>query len=254
VLFVLRRLVDSLSSRLDLRGLVAESLVLRLKLDSGQKLVCCLRIPRPTRQPDVLFRTLHTYLETLRTESPVISIHLGVLPVHAEQKQLGLFETVLPDPQRFQETLARLVAVLGPDRVGTPTLDNTHRPDAFRLVNPDFENAPVPERKEISGPDYVVPIRRFRPPMRAEVECDSETTPSVGTRKENRSPGPRPVSIRCAEVEGRLSITIGPWRASGNWWEPGGWEREEWDAATSDGRVIRLARQADGWFVEGVVD
>ena len=49
-------------------------------------------------------------------------------------------------------------------------------------------------------------------------------------------------------------MTIGPWRASGNWWEPGAWEREEWDAATSDGKVIRLVRQPGGWFVEGVMD
>ncbi len=27
-----------------------------------------------------------------------------------------------------------------------------------------------------------------------------------------------------------------------------------WDAATQDGQVIRLVRQPDGWFVEGVVD
>jgi len=41
--------------------------------------------------------------------------------------------------------------------------------------------------------------------------------------------------------------------ASGNWWEPGAWECEEWNAATSGGKVVRLVKNPDGWFVEGML-
>ena len=263
LLFLLRRFVDQLTDRLRLRGWVAQSLVLQLALESGQKLVSRLRLPQPTARPDVLFRALHTHLETLRSETPIQSVTLKMLPRQSEQKQLGLFETVLADPHQFQETLARLVAVLGPDRVGTPALENSHRPDAFRIVAPDFENAPT---LEFSSPAFPpVPLRRFRPPIQAEVEC-AGAAPGEGSPGAEQpelplsrtgSPRPswsRPISIRCAVSRGKLRLMLGPWRASGHWWEPTGWEREEWDAVTADGQLIRLVRQPNGWFVEGFID
>ena len=263
LLFLLRRFVDQLSQRLTPRGLVAETLLLELGLESGEKLAYRLQLPKPTRQADVLFRALHTHLETVRTESAVQLARLTIVPTASEQKQLGLFETVLSDPHQFQETLARLAAILGPDRVGTPALENSHRPDAFKLVPPDFENAPVPVENSRPVPTRVTPMRRFRPPVPAEVECSHEPlshplSQTLSTRSSQRPPSPvaspRPLSIRCAVVNGKLQVLVGPWRASGHWWETGGWEREEWDAATSDGHVIRLVHQPDGWFVEGMMD
>lgn len=237
LLFLLRRFVEQLSFRLHPRGLVAETLVLQLGLESGSKVAGRLRLPQPTGEPDVLFRTVHTYLEGVRTESAVKTLTFRILPVQARQKQLGLFETILSDPHQFQETLARLSAVLGADRVGTPALENSHRPDTFRLLAPDFENAPMPEENQPAVPGQSMPLRRFRPALRAEVHCES-----------------RPISIRCPVARGPFRQVIGPWRASGHWWGPEAWEREEWDAATQEGLVIRLVHQPDGWFVEGVMD
>ena len=64
----------------------------------------------------------------------------------------------------------------------------------------------------------------------------------------------KPSSLRCAVADGKLKITVGPWRASGQWWEPAAWAREDWDAETADGTVCRLSREADGWRVTGVLD
>jgi protein ImuB len=270
LLFLLRRFVDQFSLRLELRGLVAQTLVLQLALESGEKVVSSLRIPQPTRQADILFRTLQTHLETVRTESAIKTVTLVVEPSPAEQKQLGLFETVLPDPRQFQETLARLTAVLGPERVGTPAVEDSYRPDAFRLLPPDFENAPVPPEIAERPHTALLPIRRFRPAIKAEVEVQggnaslragptdvpSESASVLGASRISKetSPSPRPISIRCALARGKLKIVLGPWRASGNWWDPGGWEEEEWDATTGDGQVIRLVRRAEDWFVEGIMD
>lgn len=53
---------------------------------------------------------------------------------------------------------------------------------------------------------------------------------------------------------GKLKIVLGPWRASGHWWEPGAWQRDEWDITTQSGQTLRLAHQPDGWTVEGMLD
>jgi hypothetical protein len=55
-------------------------------------------------------------------------------------------------------------------------------------------------------------------------------------------------------ANGRVRHALGPWRASGRWWEPGVWERDEWDVALRDHCVLRLVKQAAGWTVEGVLD
>lgn len=237
LLFILRRFVDPLSHRLALSGLAAERLILRLRLDSGEVLERRLAIPRPTRVADILFRVLHTHLETLRTDSPVKALALTADPCRPEQKQLGLFEAALRDPQQFQETLARLTAWLGPERVGNPVRENTHRPDAFRMLPPDFENAP-----ESSGPNpdsLPVPIRRFRPSVPAEVRTCGEDN--------------APVYLKCTVAQGKLKRVVGPWLVSGDWWQPCAWEREEWDAVAGE-KVLRLVRKPDGWFVEGILD
>src|SRR5439155_224849 len=63
----------------------------------------------------------------------VRAIELEAQPSRSVRQQFGLFETALRDPMQLHETLARLVGLLGADRVGTPVLEETHRPDAFRM-------------------------------------------------------------------------------------------------------------------------
>lgn len=235
LLFLLRRFVDQLAPRLGIAGLVAELLVLRLRLDSGVQVERRLRVPQPTRSADILHRMLVTHLESLRTDSPIAGVTLTLDTTQPTQKQFGLFEAALKDPLQFQETLARLSALLGAERVGTPVREASHRPDAFRLVPPDFENAPV-----VNGPRppmQAPAMRRLRPVVPAHVEGAEQ-----------------PLAIRCAVANGRLKLVIGPWRASGKWWEPGAWQREEWDATTANGKTLRLVRQPGGWTVEGVLD
>ncbi len=314
LLFMLRRFVDQLGPRLALAGLVAALLTLRLRLESGQVIERQLRLPQPTRQPDILFRMLHTHLETLRADESIAAVSLKADPTEPERKQFTLFEAALRDPQRFQETLANLSALLGADRVGTPVRENSHRPDAFKMVPPDFDRAPDtgwPRTAEIGrGPSW----RRLRPTVAAQVQCERPNGSSDSPLSEpgsdgvlffpdfiERPPGKvsdamkrlppglagapgsvvssrplpdprdraggkesalssaapavsRPVSVRCQMVKGKLKVAIGPWRASGRWWEPGAWQREEWDVEMADGSVYRLNHDAEGWHVEGMLD
>ena len=240
LLFILRRFADQLCSRLEFTGVVAESVLLRIKLESGECLERSLRVPQPTRQADILFRMLSTHLESVRTKAAIVSVGLAISPVKPQQRQFGLFETVLRDPQQFQETLARLTALMGADRIGTPVRENSHRPDAFKLIPPDFENSPATVGHQRPALMEVPALRKLRPAVDAEVASD----PVSG----------QPVSVRCSVADGKLKVTIGPWRSSGLWWESTPWSREEWDAATARGKTVRLVHQSTGWTIEGLVD
>src|SRR6266403_480824 len=133
LLFMLRRFLQQLSLRLSAIYLVAKELTLRITFSNKQIYERVFKIPQPTNDVDLLFRMLHTHLENFKSEYPITAVSLQAEPAKPSRQQFGLFETSLRDPNQLYETLARLVALLGSERVGTPVLEETHRPDAFHL-------------------------------------------------------------------------------------------------------------------------
>src|SRR6266705_3401634 len=133
LLFMLRRFLEQLSLRLSAIYLVAKALTLRITFSNKQNYERVFKIPQPTNDVDLLFRMLHTHLENFTSKQPIIAISLEAQPIKPARQQFGLFETTLRDPNQLYETLARLTALLGTDRVGTPVLEETYRPDAFHL-------------------------------------------------------------------------------------------------------------------------
>jgi protein ImuB len=53
-----------------------------------------------------------------------------------------------------------------------------------------------------------------------------------------------------------VASAAGPWRTSGEWWDPHHWSRDEWDVALADGGIYRIYRDRsrDRWFLDGIVD
>src|SRR5205807_10562308 len=90
-------------------------------------------ILQATNDVDLLFRMLQTHLENFRSEHPIVAVALSAESIKSAGEQFGLFETTLRNPHQLSETLARLTALVGADRIGTPVLEETHRPDAFRM-------------------------------------------------------------------------------------------------------------------------
>ena len=237
VLFILRRFVDRLALELQTAGLAAAELILTLDLEDGTSLPRTIRLPEPAARADVLFRTLQTYLETIRTPAAVSAIHLELTPIRAAARQRDVFDGALRDPHRFAETLARISALVGTDRVGTPVLENTRRPDAFRLSAPSSE-LPRPAPDPVHPP-IGLPLRRLRPPQPATVELD----------------GPKPAYVWTPYFHGRVLDWAGPWQAAGDWWQPDLlWQREEWDVEVEPAGLYRLVHTPEGWFVEGEYD
>src|SRR5215472_12443816 len=153
LLFILRRFLEQLAVRLAAIYLVAKQLTLRITFANSRQVrhgtdssdwrnesvvdkqiyERIFKIPQPTNDVDLLFRMLQTHLENFRSEHPIVGIALSAEPIKPAGAQFGLFETTLRNPHQLLETLARLTALVGADRIGTPVLEETHRPDAFRI-------------------------------------------------------------------------------------------------------------------------
>src|SRR5207237_8137050 len=119
--------------------LFCKELTLQITFANKQVYELVFKIPQPTNDVDLLFRMLHTYLENFKSEYPIVAVALSAQPIKPAREQFGLFETTLRNPHQLSETLARLSALLGADQVGTPMLEETHRPDAFRMESFSWE-------------------------------------------------------------------------------------------------------------------
>jgi len=260
LLFMLRRFLEQLAFRLSAIYLVVKELRLQITLSNQQHYERCFKIPQPTNDVDLLFQMLHTHLENFKSEYPITTVSLEAEPTKASQQQFGLFEIPLRDPNQLYETLARLIALLGSDRVGTPVLEETHRSDAFHLepfvwnLNTDTKKAGFPHRRasaraplpegegrvrtsetaSISG----AALRRFRPAVSASVFLSKNI----------------PAHLRSANVNGKVAQQSGPYRASGNWWDEKIWSRSEWDLQLENDILVRCHKSGEIWAIDGVYD
>jgi protein ImuB len=214
--------------------LIAE-LHLTLTLENGEKIVRSLQIPAPTRDVDILSGIAAQYLETLQTTAPVVSFHLEIKPSKPAGHQFDLFQGKVRDPNRFFQTLARLSALVGPERVGIPQQINTHRPDSLQIQMPEFDWS---WQSAKSRPKVGPGLRRYRPGIVASIELYKG----------------KPVSIQSGLISSKILEARGPWNLSGNWWDRAHWEVSEWDVLLENGGIYRLAKSLDQWEVVGVYD
>ena len=274
LLFMLRRFLEQFAVRLAAIYLVAKELTLRITFANSRKVrhgtdssdwrnepavvgkqiyERVFKIPQPTNDVDLLFRMLQTHLENFRSEHPIIAVALSAEPIKPAGEQFGLFETTLRNPYQLSETLARLTALLGSDRIGTPVLEETHSPDAFHIqpfswhLNPAAANGgrssatPGPKcEARRSSPLHILygALRRFRPAVSASVLQDENI----------------PAHVRSVEVSGKIIAQRGPYLFSGNWWDEKFWSRAEWDLQLKNGELVR-AHERDGvWKLDGIYD
>jgi protein ImuB len=237
LLFLLRRLLERLARRAEALHRVLAEVRLDLGLGDGSRHERRFQVPSPTSRIEPLFRMLQTHLEGLTTPHPITQVVLGGVPARGAHQQFDLFATALRDPNQFAETLARLTALLGSERIGTPVLEASHRPDAFHMQPADF-TAPV-RRAEAAALPLGLSLRRFRPALPAHVQSGPKC-------------GPRYVDA--GGIRGAITAAYGPMLLSGDWWSPQEWSRAEWDVRLEDGRLARIYEQDGAWFLEGLYD
>lgn len=237
LLFILNRLLDRLTFELTTAHFVASEIHLVLKLENEQTLSLDFRLPEPTSRTEILFRTLHTRLESTQTEFSITALSLELTPVRPLVRQQGIFETGLRDPHGFAETLARLSALVGAENVGTPQLENTHRPDAIKLIAP-LAVIPPPAVAPVHAP-MSPPLRRFRPPFPARLEVTDG----------------RPGYLWTEYISGEIRAHTKGCRSSGEWWQSDlHWQQTEWDIELAQGGLYRLLLIDCAWFLEGEYD
>jgi len=132
--FLLSRLLNGLATSLATRALATDELRLRLKLENRTAHERTLRLPVPSLDTKAFLKLLQLDLEAHPPASPVIHVWMGMNPVKPQAAQNGLFTPLAPEPVKLELTLARIQAIVGEGRVGSPELLNTHRPGAFRLL------------------------------------------------------------------------------------------------------------------------
>jgi len=288
--FVLTRLLEPLSTRLERRDRGAAVLHLVLRLVTKDRVMRSLQLPAPIR--DV--RTLRTLalldLETHPPGAAIDSVQIVIDPTPGRILQHTLFTRAQPTVEQLSTLLARLGALMGQDRVGAAALVDSYRPGAFAMrpfkTDHDDQRRNRSDRRETgvensarsassalnvdpaaSALNVVAALRRCRQPVPARVAVDAG----------------RPVRVttdRMGFAGGAVLACAGPWRTSGDWWtgEAGGaatagraghageagrtgqargaWDRDEWDVALHDGGVYRIFRDRarDAWFVDAIVD
>src|SRR6266571_6124250 len=278
LLFMLRRFLEQLAIRLSAIYLVAKELTLRITFSNSrqdepavagkQSYERVFKIPQPTNDVDLLFRMLQTHLENFRSEHPIVAVALSAQPIRPVSRQFRLFEIALRNPHQLSETLARLVALLGSEHLGTPVLEETHRPDAFRMepfawavasdssaVASAKEDVPSGQNPQSGSDSHALrtahstaALRRFRPAVSASLLLDEDTL----------------AHVRSAEISGKIIEQRGPYFLSGNWWDEKSWARAEWDVQLENGELVRVNEsdppsQSYGvagrtWKVDGIYD
>jgi hypothetical protein len=153
--FVLTRLLEPLSTRLERRDRGAAALHVHLRLVTKEVHARRLQLPSPLR--DV--RTLRTLaLLDLESHPPAAAIdHVTVTldPTPARIVQHTLFTRALPTAEQLATLLARLGALMGEDRIGAPAIIDSYRPGAFAMTpfatdHDDHRRA----RRERGGPNW----------------------------------------------------------------------------------------------------
>jgi protein ImuB len=267
--FVLTRLLEPLSTRLERRDRGAAVLHVMLRLVTRDTLLRSLQLPSPMR--DV--RTLRTLalldLESHPPAAAIDCVHIVIDPTPGRVLQHTLFTRAHPTAEQLSTLLARLGALIGQDRIGAPALVDSYRPGAFTMTpfatdhndqcrtrRARGETVPESSARSVgSALNIVSALRRCRQPVPARVVVTDGRPVRVTTDRRGFGGG----AVRqCA----------GPWRTSGAWWEEpksggaaaagnaGPWDRDEWDVALDDGAVYRIFhdRMVDGWFIDAIVD
>jgi protein ImuB len=240
--FILSRMLHDICGRLNQCSLSAIEIRLRLTLDNNSIHTSTLRFPVPMVDPIALLKLLQLDLQGRPPVAPVAKVALEAEPARPQIQQHGLFQPVSPEPLKMELTIARIAAFVGAGNIGTPQLEDTHRPDAFQLGSfCNFDGkSDLCKPNEIQTQYKHAALRRFRPPRLAQVQLS----------------GGRPARVHSLSIQGVVSDCSGPWRTSGDWWTANPWDRDEWDVALSTGALLRIYfdRRTSRWFLDGSYD
>ena len=239
--FLLGRLLDQLGARLEARSLAIARIRLRLSLDLSELRDIQVRndqsrrkekqnlyertltLPVAMRNSKMLLHLVRLKLQGDPPKSSIQKIVIAAEPAKPRATQNRLFLPAAPDPEKLELTMARLANLVGEENIGSPQLEDSHRPDAFRMDRyaPAREEAKTTRhgakrattKRAEASEKTMIGFRMFRPPLPAQVQLRQK----------------RPLRVWMRGTRGEVVAASGPWRISGDWWRESTWDQEEWD-------------------------
>ena len=130
-LFVAHAALERLVRRLESQALACTRLEVAIKLDPDGHDVRAIALPAPTRDVKTLLTLIRLELEARPPGAPVAGFTFSAHPDSPRRAQLSLFGPAALSPDRLATTIARLAALLGANRVGSPRAIDGHRPERF---------------------------------------------------------------------------------------------------------------------------
>jgi protein ImuB len=240
LLFIGARMIDCLAARASARALSLASLTVEMTLAGGRQHKRAIQPALPSIDRKFLLKLLQLEIAAHAPQASVLSFTLTAEAGQSSKVQLGLFAPQMPEPSRLDVTIARLKAIVGEDRVGSPVLEDTHRSGIFRMEG--FSVSGVTAAPKVGRPRMA--LRRMRPPVPVRVQL--HTT--------------KPAAFRDTDGNHEITAAYGPWRSRGCWWSTVGWDEEEWDVlarAGDGGAVVCLLvqdRRKREWRLEAYYD
>ena len=259
-LFLAHAALERLLVRLESRALSCTRLDVGLKLDPDGHDARSIALPAPTRDAKTLLTLVRLELEARPPGAPVAGFSFAAHPDSPRRAQLSLFGPAALSPDRLATTIARLAALLGAERVGSPRTVDGHRPERFTMSPSGFAPPPPPRlRTPAKNGRGLLSVRVLRPPVPLEV-----LTESRGSRVEGRGwpeGDARPTTLKsppdaAPAISGAVRVASGPWSLEEGWWTETPADRDYWDVELSDGGLYRIYRDRAGsaWFADGVYD
>ena len=234
LLFIVSAQLQELTVKLQRNGQATNRIIVSLTLETGD-FIRVIELPFPMREPRALLKQVQLSLDANPPSAAMLAVQVTLDPAEPRVLQNGLFLPTAPEPEKLHTLLARLRALTSADRVGSPEILNTHRPDAYRVRECTFE-AGIP--KEAAQTGLRLAFRYFRPPLAARVLL------------RDGNPG----RITSERVSGEVIQAAGPWRTSGDWWAATVWNRNEWDVVLEDRAIYRVYCAGEQWFLDGSYD
>jgi len=282
--FVFARLLDPLATALERADRGAVAIRLELRLTDRSTHARLLPLPAPMRDPRVLRTLLLLDLESgplfgVASEVMIDIVTIELDPAPARITQFSLLRRALPSLETLSTLTARLSALVGESRVGSPMLVDTHQPGAFemrRYAPESAGRADAAERakgangaKGAKGTQGAGAEGAGGAGARGAEGASARGAEGAGAngaglprrsgeaaeagalvlRRQRIPPAVRvrvehgrPVYLAAARrgmPQGAIVLAAGPWRSSGKWWGTS-WNRDEWDVEIASGAVCRI--------------
>ena len=214
LMFIAANMISSLVTRATSRALSLATLTVHMDLDNGLTYLRIIQPAIPTSDRKFLLKLLQLEIAAHPPQAAIASLTLTAESGQQGKMQLGLFAPQTPEPSRLDVTIARLKALVGDDRVGSPKLIDTYRSDSFVMEKFSVTSQPAPRQDT----NIRVSLRRIRPPQPIRMYLESA----------------KPAVFHNGADRYSVQVAYGPWLTSGCWWSVNQWDIEEWDVLATN--------------------